>query len=421
MQLKQHLANNHLLDPNQSAYRQFHSTETAILKVHNDIMLALDSKRQTLLTLLDLSAAFDTIDHSILIKRMQKMVGISNTALEWFSSYLRSRTQAVRVEGTTSDKVPLQFGVPQGSVLGPILFTLYMLPLGPLIKSCGCEYHLYADDTQILTSFQEQAMDIACTKVVHCIQKVGEWMTLNKLKLNQEKTEALVTTPTSQTNKLTHLMVSGTEVSVSQKVRNLGAWFDIKMDLSDHVSKICAASHLALRKIGKVRRYLDEDTTERLVHAYITSRLDINNGILFGVPDSILSDLQRLQNTAARLICRASKYDHISPIFTKLHWLPVRQRISYKILLLCHKCQHSKGPSYLHDMLTPYNPPRNLRSTNKGLLLVPKTRTSRYGSRAFSVSAPTLWNNLPVDMRTTTSVECFKTKLKTLLCKDAYK
>jgi len=148
-QLKQHLMHNDLYDPVQSAYRERHSTETALMKVHDDILRALDSGSLVALVLLDLSAAFDTIDHGVLLTRLQERYGIRGRVLCWIRSYLSSRTWSVSIEDQQSKTRPLGYGVPQGSILGPLLFILYMAPLGDLIRSHGPDNHSYSDDNQL--------------------------------------------------------------------------------------------------------------------------------------------------------------------------------------------------------------------------------------------------------------------------------
>ena len=154
IQLQQHLEVNCLQEQFQSAYKQRHSTETALLCVQNDLLESLDTNQIGVLLLLDLSAAFDTIDHSVLLHRLHNHCGISGTALAWFRSYLEDRKQAVAINNITSDTVSLDYGVPQGSVLGPKLFCIYTLPLGSIIQRHGLKYHLYADDTQLYVSLK---------------------------------------------------------------------------------------------------------------------------------------------------------------------------------------------------------------------------------------------------------------------------
>ena len=182
--LQAHIKNNHLSNPLQSAYSKHHSTESALLKVHNDIIISMDKGEVTALTLLDLSAAFDTIDHTTLTDRLSDWYGISGQAQTWFSSYLQNRHQSVKIEDTFSDKVTLSFGVSQGSVLGPALFTLYTTPLSAIISSFDISFHLYADDTQIHMSLLVSNAKESLEKLQHCLMGVSAWMTGSKLKLN---------------------------------------------------------------------------------------------------------------------------------------------------------------------------------------------------------------------------------------------
>ena len=175
------------------------------------------------------------------------------------------------------------------------------------------------------------------------------------------------------------------------------------------------------RKISKIRRYLDDDTATRLVHALVTSRLDSCNSLLYGLPDKDLAKLQRIQNIAARLICRVPSSRHITPILQNLHWLPVNMRIAYKINLLTYKSNTGLAPSYISDLLQPYIPSRTLRSSSQSLLQLPsRISTKSYGQRSFSHAAPSLWNNLPLHIRTADSVNTFKSLLKTHLFDIVY-
>ena len=181
-----------LLSPNQSSYRPAHSTETALLKVTNDILTALDRGDITFLTLLDLSAAFDTIDHTLLFQILSHRYGITGTALRWFQSYLTHRTQSVNIQNVTSSPASLIFGVPQGSVLGPILFIMYTQPLHSLILTHSVLDQSFADDTQIYTSCKPRQATETIQNLQSCISDIKDWMTDHRLKLNDDKTEALL-------------------------------------------------------------------------------------------------------------------------------------------------------------------------------------------------------------------------------------
>ena len=182
-QINEHLIKNNLLEKHQSAYRKCHNTETALIKIYNDLLLSADDKKVSIIALLDLSAAFDTIDHDILIDRLNSSFGFGGVVLKWFRSYLCDRTQSVVVGDYTSECLPLSFGVPQGSVLGPILYTLYTTPLANIIKNHNLNYHMYADDTQLYISLEpSNSLDLVIS-VENCIKDIKTWMLENKLLL----------------------------------------------------------------------------------------------------------------------------------------------------------------------------------------------------------------------------------------------
>ena len=197
-QLQKHLSENDLLEIRQSAYRKNHSTETALLSVVDGLLRNADDRLVSVLALLDLSAAFDTLDHPILLQRLETTFGISGTVLHWFASYLEGREQSVKVDNVLSSPSPLQFGVPQGSVLGPILFTLYSQPLSDLICRHECDYHKYADDTQLSKGAPPDQFQSLLCDIQTCIESLVGWMYSNKLKLNAEKTEILPVASTSR-------------------------------------------------------------------------------------------------------------------------------------------------------------------------------------------------------------------------------
>ena len=177
---------------NQSAYRKFHSTETTLLKIYSDILALMDAGKVTAVTLLDLSTAFDTIDHTILLSRLDDWFGATGTALNWFKSYLTSRCQRIKLSDCLTSKSDLKFGVLQGSVLGPPLFTLYTTPLSSMIFEHAIPHHLYTDDSQLYVSFASGDSAAALNGLQSCLASVQSWMSTNKLKLNPDKTECLL-------------------------------------------------------------------------------------------------------------------------------------------------------------------------------------------------------------------------------------
>ena len=190
--------------------------------------------------------------------------------------------------------------------------------------------------------------------------------------------------------------------------------------MEKHVDYICKTAYFHIFRISKIRSFLDTKTTTTLVHAFVLSRLDVGNSLLYGLPQALLTKLQRVQNCAARLVCMAKRSDHITPLLMQLHWLPIRERINYKILVMTHRIVNGSAPSYLVNLLTVYQPVRSLRSSNTGLLEIPKTRLVKFGDRAFAHAGPCLWNDLPRELRAEESEPTFKKKLKTMLFKRAY-
>jgi len=420
--LKHHLRTNNLLEPLQSAYRQYHSTETALAKVHNDLALALDKKKACLLILLDLSAAFDTIDHDFLLQRCASLFGITSTALAWLKCYLSNRSQRVLVGGCSSKAKSLKCGVPQGSILGPLLFIMYTTPLGSLLQQQNTDYHLYADDTQLYLKFEPADFGAAAVHMENAIRMVHSWMSHNMLKLNTSKTEVLVIANKQHLESFrdASLRVGGDDIKLTSTARNIGVTFDSTLSMIPHINSSARSANYHLRNIGRVRKFLTKAATEQLVHSLVTCRLDYGNALLVNVPKCHLSKLQTVQNTAARIITGTTKYEHIMPLLRSLHWLPIDARIKFKICLLTYKALHHQAPVYIEDMIKPYIPSRSLRSVSQNLLVIPPSKTKTYGARAFSVAAPVLWNSLPLDLRQCPSLNAFKSHLKTFLFKLTY-
>jgi len=209
--------------------------------------------------------------------------------------------------------------------------------------------------------------------------------------------------------------VGTTVINLSDQVRDLGVTLDSKLTFRPHINNVCRTSSFAIRNIGRVRKYLSKDQLEKLIHSFVSSRLDYCNSLLYGLPACDMDKLQRIQNTAARLLAGAKRTDSASAILKKLHWLPIRERIEFKILLMTYKTQTGSAPSYISELLHKYVPVRTLRSSTKSLLQVPSTKTITYGQRAFSSAGPRLWNSLPESLKTKNTIGSFKASLKTYL------
>jgi len=258
------------------------------------------------------------------------MIGIKDSALAWFKSYLSDRYQFVHTHNESSCHTKVKYGVPQGSVLGPLLFSLYMLPLGSVIRKHGITFHSYADDTQLYLSMKPNDSS-PITKLDACLSDIKIWMSNNFLCLNSDKTEVMMIGPKQLNNISPHhqKLLNGLSPSFSQQVKSLGVIIDQDLSLNSHVKHITKTSFFHLRNTAKVRNFLPFEDAEKLIHAFVTSRLDYCNALFSGCSNTCIKNLQLIQNAAARTLTRTKKYEHISPVLASLHWLPVKSRIDF--------------------------------------------------------------------------------------------
>ena len=222
---------------------------------------------------------------------------------------------------------------------------------------------------------------------------------------------------------ISNITVGDYDILPTTCVRNLGSWFDSEMTMNTHITKACSAAFFHLHNIKRISKFLSHDSLSVLIHAFVTSRLDYCNSLLYGLPMTQITRLQRVQNAAARLISNTYRFDHITPILHQLHWLPVLYRINFKIILLTFKAIHGLSPRYLQDIVTVRKESRyNLRSANNGLFLdYPSGKMlPTLGDRAFAMAAPKLWNALPLHIRSEQRLASFKCKVKTFLFNVAF-
>ena len=230
--------------------------------------------------MLNLSATFDTVEHDRLIRRLSTRLNITDTGLDWLRSYLSDRKNRVCITGESSATTKMTYGMPQGSVVGSWMFTNYVLPIGDIIKHYGLSYHLYADDSQIYATFNPKIpgdAEVCLFKIGACIREIKRWMTANKLKLNDEKTEFFVATHQQDQGRLSGLTLqldNDNKFSASSSVRNLGVVFHTNMQMSDQVSAICRTANFHLSNLWRIRRFIDKDTRAHTDRALIISRLD---------------------------------------------------------------------------------------------------------------------------------------------------
>ncbi|XP_056006829.1 uncharacterized protein LOC130050609 [Ostrea edulis] len=381
--IQTYLSENNLLEPFQSAYRQGHITETALLRVHNDVVFVIGEQKAVLLVQLDVSTAFDTVDNLRLLQIL-KDLGIKNTVLTWFASYLTNRTQIVKVKGAKSGATELGCSVPQGSVLRPVLFNIYTTSLGALLRKNNVLYHRYADDNELYISFKVQQSALVVIQMESCLKSVQTWMAQHHLKINTDKTDVLVISSKQMTSKLhiPSLQLGDDSITPVTKAKGVGVTIDSHMTIETHISSVCIGAFIHLKNLSQRRIYLDRESLECVVHAFITIKLDYCNSLYYGLPSKQIQRLQSIQIAAARVISGTRKYDSITPVLRSLHRLPIlkklfhQQRVIFKTFVLVYKTVNIMAPSYLQELITPYAPSRTLRSSDQSLLQVPFTTSS---------------------------------------------
>eukprot|EP00116_Pleurobrachia_bachei_P002190 sb/3462452/ len=432
-QLTEHLEQHQLFAKVQSAYRRKHSCETATLKIFNDLLVLTDKRRKAVLLLLDLSAAFDTVPHTTLLYRLEHMYGVKDVALAWFSSYLQGRKAFVKIGDCQSSEVEVRIGVPQGSILGPLLFILFTKKLEDIAASHGVMIHLYADDSQIYISFSNDNWTQCESQLQRCFAEVENWMASSYLKLNPSKTELLfISSKTDKSpNPIGHgetLTLRGfnessrVEISPSTQARNLGVMFDERLTMKSHVSKVVKDCNLSLINLRRIGDKLSKKHKIQLVHSLVHSRMDFCNGLLIGADQSEISRLQKVQNAATRFVFGTKQWKGVTNLRKQLHFLPVSARIEFKVCLMVFKCLNNLAPSYLEDLIQKRQPKiKSLRHDADNTLLQRDFSTKyKTTQRAFQISGPKLWNSLPADLRNCSDEVIFKSRLKTYLFEKSY-
>lgn len=389
--------------------------------------MALDKQSHVILMLLDLSAAFDTINHQLLINRLQKVYHFGENVISWITSYLSDRSYKVNINGSLSKEAPLTIGVPQGSILGPLLFILYTKGIQLLAKKYNFSIHMYADDTQIYLQFDpKHDIDQVINDLKMCFADIRIWMADNFLKMNDTKTVIVeIYSPYSAVHPRNNFNLDDCIIERSASAKNLGYWFDQHLDLSVQLSKISKTCYINMRNIGKLGSKLTKSLKIQLVHSYIHYFIDNCNATYFGMNEFQLQKLQNIQNAAVRFIFGLKgkeRWQPISPLLKKLHFLPVRYRIKFKIAILAYKCINNIAPQYLTDLLTIRHPQSKAVRSDNDFFLLQEQREPRCSKSkgAFSYSAPKIWNSLPFKLRSISTVDAFRSALKTYLFRCAF-
>ena len=422
--LQDHMSKINYSNNTQFGYKKGHSTELLLLKFINDILVGIDSKNGVVVLLIDLSAAFDTVDNSKLLNILFNELKICGTALKWFKSFLCNRSQRVLVGSSLSASIELSCGVPQGSVLGPVLFNIYINSLSNVFTSNGFKTLSYADDNSGYQVFSLSSSEVLFNaSIPNFITRLRSWMDEYFLKINEDKTQIIVFGRPAFHQGFPHTVVTlncGETVTITDRIEYLGFHFDKFLSLTTHVNKIVSHSYLLLRNVRKMRRLLTQPQAQLLVHSVIASRIDYCNVLLFGAQKvRCINKLQRVQNQASKVVLRKGRLQGYpsSLRLQMLHWLPIEKRIVFKALVIIYNCFTCTAPSLLSSILVRKFP--DSLSTDDDFN--PDFHTNLFhpsysiGQRAFQYYAPRLWNALPIDLCACSSKDVFKKKLKTYL------
>ena len=396
-QLTEYTAKTGNTEPLQSAYQNNHLIQMAALKIKTDIPQLFDRKEVTCLILLDLSTAFNTVHHKLLLHGLEHRSGIIDTALNRIRDYLTDQTQQVVLDNPNGKAIRskpaiLIQGVPQGSVLGPLLFTLYTLLLGDLCHKHAVSFHCYGDDQQNYLGYKPTVPgnDRQCLdRLECCISDITGWMKVNLLKLNDGKTEFLLLGTKHNISLAGELKIKigNDTITNSMAAKNLGVHFDANLKGTIHTNTLSSSVFLTICNIAKIRSMLDMDSTKILVQALIISKLDYCNSFLLGIPKYNADKNQRLQSMACRLIFNLCKHDHINPYLKLSHWLKTDYTIQYKVAVLVFKCVHGLAPPYFSELID-MSHNRRLSSASLNKLPVARAYTALVHNSSFTSMGP---------------------------------
>ena len=420
IQLQNHMEQNNLHCPNQSAYRKLHSCETAMVEVVSDIQQGISKKNCVALITLDMSSAFDTVDHQLLLQKLEKQFFIHGNALSLLESYIKGRTFFVSINGKTSNKKDLKFGVPQGSLLGPLLFIMYTSDIHNIFKKHGLSYHMYADDIQIYCSFKIEDLNIIKDKIDLCLADVHTWTQNNYLKLNPDKT-TLKLFNYSNLDQIFTINYNHSVIEPLNSTKVLGVMLNKDLDRNLFIANKVKICNYHLKNLWNIESSLTKFSKIILITNLILSNIDYCNILLFGCTKKELRPLNLIINKFVRFICEVPRQDHITPYLKQLHFLPLQQRIIYKVCLLGFKIFNNISPGYLTQHFSRFEPSTdiNLRNVGRDIFMF-ETDMNDYRTKNIIAGVKLEWNKLPVTMREEKSLSLFKKHLKTYLYRIAF-
>ena len=397
-----------LLHRSQSGFRENHSCQTAITFMIDRGRTQIDDRKMIGTLFLDFQKGFDLVDHNILLEKL-KLYHLSTNALLWFDSYLSNRKQKVVCGGFASSWQTVKSGVPQGSIIGPLLFILYVNDL-PLYTE-NSEVDMYADDGTL--SFASNNVSVIEHNLSKDLKSVEVWCTHNNMTLNLNKTTSMLTGSRARLKQNDSLsLMTGNDIIKSVKAQKvLGIVIDNNLDWQEQFDKVCASISSRLGLLRRLDTYLDEDAKLLYFNAYILPIMDYGITI-WGQCSHTQSDrANKLLKRAARIILHKPLLTPSQEMFNELNWLSFRSRVNYMTAVLVYKVIHNLSPGYLMDLLTRHSDmsPYNTRSASDLNLIVPKHSSEQF-KRSFKYSAANIWNFLPSSIKESPSLNSCKLK-----------
>ena len=353
----------------------------------------------------------------MLLARLYKRFGFRDTVLFWLESFLTDRTACVRVKSSCSHFSNISCGVPQGSVLGPLLFQLYVAPISDIVSEYGLKHIIYADDITIYVSCNVSNFCSTLLNVQLCIAHVVDWLISNRLKINVDKTVTFLCGPKCSISnfQFDSVNICGYDLPVMPQVKLLGVIFDRSLRFDAHVASIRRKCFLQLRNLSRVKKYVNDSNFITLIHCFVFSHIDYCNALLLSCKSSSLLKLQRTIYSAARLAKRLPRHHHnMSNVVKDLGWLGIHNRILFKLCCFVHRIVYGFAPSYLMSLISPASSrtcTSHLRSHSCIRLHCPISSSVR-SRAAFCFSAPRFWNSLPTSIKCIRNFSVFKRHLK---------
>ena len=391
------IESNNLLTDFQSGYRSKHSTTTAILKITNDILSMLDRKYVSILILLDFSKAFDSLNHDLLCSKLFNIFKFNENAVRLIESYLNNRSQKVYVNGLWSCAKTLSCGVPQGSILGPLLFSLFINDVTEVLSFC--KYHMYADDIQIYHSGKGENISDLCEEINRDLSSILNWSENNALHLNASKTKAMLIQKSNLIPVIASLFVGSSQVEIVSSCTNLGFVFDSNMSWDNQVSATCGKIYGTLRALRRFHN-LSQGMKLKLFKSLILPHFNYGDILMLSISETNRVKLNVALNDCIRFIYNLRLGDHVTHLQKNLIGCPFLNYFKYRSVLFMHKLILTREPGYLYDRLNISSFSRTCR------LIVPINRTALYNA-SFFVRGVSVYNSLPSSLKAITSLSCF--------------